>query len=226
MGKSYEEKEVISRLEKDIAADKIYLLFKKNYINYSGKPTGNKNEYYFEVLAKYLLDHKVEELYKSVKVLPRKQSYKMDDHFVNKNQKKEKWLAKLLLNFKLDSLGDVIDFEMPIKSSKLDKKVGEVDLLAYNKNEKILSLVELKLRDNPDTMLHTILQICTYYHQIDEKKLIQSFKLPSTTKIQKAILIFKESPQYEQFKSKYIKQLVKELDINVFILDFQVSPLL
>jgi hypothetical protein len=83
-----------------------------------------------------------------------------------KAYKSEELFAKSLYGYKFDDLGEIIDYQMPI----YDKKYGAIDLLAYN-DDGVLSLIELKREYNTETMLRAILEICTYFLQIDIEKL-------------------------------------------------------
>lgn len=56
---------------------------------------------------------------------------------------------------------EFIWFELSID----DKEGKATDLVSYNKNENRISLYELKYGNNKDTLLHTILEIQTYYQR-------------------------------------------------------------
>ena len=129
---------------------------------------------------------------------------------------KEKWFAKSLIESKLSGIGEIIDFETPINNTRNDK-AGKIDLLAYNGKQ--FSLIELKLQTNPDSMLHTLLEIHTYFHQIDTRQLRSDFG-KTNAKIQKVVLIFKGSRQHLEYEQSIsLKKLANVLDIKIYLFD-------
>jgi len=223
---SYTKQEIINRLEEDTAPKKMSFLYKKEYINYSGK-TGGK--YYYDIIAEYLLKHVNLFNESNIPKIERAYSYKSKDHkpltaeeraLINKQRRGEEWFARGLLNSKFDHIGKIIDYQTPIKDSKHTKGVGKIDLLAYDEN--MLSIVELKREYNTETILRAMLEIYTYHCQVVKEKLLKDFKLPSGTTVQKVVLVFKDSPQHQQYKeSKLIRELAEKLEVKVFVLDYK-----
>jgi hypothetical protein len=219
-GSDYEKGTIINLLRENINPERLSSFYQEDCLNYAGK-TSDTHESYSDVIAEYLLGH-IDILKKNSKKIEVKRTYPYNSK--THKPKFEKCFAKGLKNFEFDLLGEIIDYEIPIKSSDDDKGIGDVDLLAYNSQEKLLSLVELKLKRNKaDSMLHTILQIYTYYHQLDKEKLKKDFGYSSAT-IQKTVLIFKDSRQHNEFKkSKFLKQLAEELEVKVFVLEMKLT---
>ncbi len=131
---------------------------------------------------------------------------------------REKMLAKTLLKKTLNPLGEIIDLEIPLNEED-GGGLGEIDLLAYNKEKGILTLIELKRKDNEETILRAILEISTYYCQVNRKILVKEYG-KGETQIKKAVLIYENSFLHEQFKeSDEIKKLATLLNVNIFLLN-------
>ena len=229
---SYTKDYIIGRLKEDIS-NNMSSLYQQDYVNFSGTTT-DSSEYYYDVIADCLL--KNQSCFEAIEKIHRGYSYKTESHRELTEKEKrliaaqlrgEDWFAKSLLNSEFDHIGKIIDYQTPVKGNKYDERVGKIDLLAYKKETDMLSVIELKLKDNKDTMLHTILQVCTYYLQINRKKLREDFGFSSDgDKIQKVALIFKDSPQYVQYKeSVLIRKLAEELSVNVLTFDTVITTI-
>jgi len=218
--------EVEKKLNEDTEPKKISRLYQQDYINFSGK-TSDTHELFYDIIAEYLFDHQA--CFNNILEIPREYSYKSESHeeltkeqeaSISKKLRGEEWFSRSLFNLEFDHIGKIIDYQTPIKGKKYENKVGKIDLLGYNKDKKMISMIELKLKNNNDTMLHSILQICTYYLQINKEKLKKDFLFPSSADIQKVILLFKDSPQHKQYKnSKQIKLLTDKMNVEVLIFD-------
>jgi len=228
---SFSKNDVKKWLEKDI--ENMSSLYQKKYINYREK-TSDSREHCYDVIAEYLKENLNLFNKENIRELKRENySYKTPEHteldkkekaLIYKQKRGEEWFARSLLFSKINNIGEIIDYQTPIKSSDRDKGVGEIDLLAYDDEEKTLSLIELKREYNTETILRAILEISTYRCQIFDKKLITDFKKPPETTIQKIVLIFRDSKQHEDFKnSKQIRELAEKLKVKVFILDYKAS---
>ncbi|MCL1927728.1 MAG: hypothetical protein FWG07_02905 [Treponema sp.] len=213
----YEKEELYDRLKKDTDKD-MSLFYKEPYI-YNDTVVKGTTKCCYDFVAEYLIE-KLEQtdiFEKNVKKVPRLQEYNRKRE--KPDEKLEMQFAKYLYNSnsKIGDLGEIIQYETPLYAARKKDGVGGVDLLAYNGKQ--LSLIELKLQANQDTMLHSILQVNTYYHQIDEEKLKKEFNC-SDAEIQKVVLVFKDSPQYLQYKdSAIIRKLAEKLSFTVYVLD-------
>jgi len=225
----YKESQIIDWLNDDIKPQNLSKLYDRDYINYTGSPADNKNIFYSDLIAKYLIDRLYLFNNDQIKEIARKDygngHYIQEDHKQLGDEAKslpyttEDQFAKFLYNSELESLGKIIDFQTPIG----DKSFGAVDLLAYNREE-ILSLVELKWKDSKETMLRAILEICTYFCQINKKQLEEELKKngmsPNIKKTRKAVLVFEESPLFEHYKkTKLIDNLATKLEVEIFFLN-------
>ena len=124
---------------------------------------------------------------------------------------------KLLWNFSqkkgeaFDIIGKIIDYQTPLKNVQTDD-AGKIDLLAYNKNTKILRILELKKLDSDETMLRCVLEAYTYLKIVDRDKLLKDFELPKDTTVKACPFVFFEGEQYKEIQEdrKYLKELMKK----------------
>ena len=220
MGKVYSKDEVIKMVEE--AKSDMKNFYKKDFINYSGV-TSDKKSYYTEIIAEWLLDNFY--LFDNIKMISRESSYKVDSHdgeIKNKNSnREEEKIAMEVFNFSqkkgeaFDIIGKIIDYQTPLKNVQTDD-AGKIDLLAYNKNTKILRILELKKLDSDETMLRCVLEAYTYLKIVDRDKLLKDFELPKDTTVKACPFVFFEGEQYKEIQEdrKYLKELMKKLDIE------------
>lgn len=217
MAKGYIKDEIINKLEnlKDIST-----LYKEDFINYRGDTTDTK-EKYTEVIAEWLI--KNFNLFDNIKKITRQSSYKVDTHDgkhnnQNSNRLEEIMAIEIFNQKSLSILGEVIDYQTPLKD-KLGDEAGKIDIISYDKDNKIVYLLELKREDSKETMLRCVLEIFTYSKTLDKDKFLEDFNLPKDTKIKASPLVFFNSSQYKEIAdsdNKYLKDLIKKLEIELF----------
>lgn len=217
MAKGYIKDEIINKLEnlKDIST-----LYKEDFINYRGDTTDTK-EKYTEVIAEWLI--KNFNLFDNIKKITRQSSYKVDTHDgkhnnQNSNRLEEIMAIEIFNQKSLNILGEVIDYQTPLKD-KLGDEAGKIDIVSYDKDNKIVYLLELKREDSKETMLRCVLEIFTYSKTLDKDKFLEDFNLPKDTKIKASPLVFFNGSQYKEMvddNNKFLKQLMDKLDIEPF----------
>lgn len=217
MAKGYIKDEIINKLEnlKDIST-----LYKEDFINYRGDTTDTK-EKYTEVIAEWLI--KNFNLFDNIKKITRQSSYKVDTHDgkhnnQNSNRLEEIMAIEIFNQKSLNILGEVIDYQTPLKD-KLGDEAGKIDIVSYDKDNKIVYLLELKREDSKETMLRCVLEIFTYSKTLDKDKFLENFNLPKDTKIKASPLVFFNGSQYKEMAdsdNKYLKDLIKKLEIELF----------
>ena len=200
--------------------------YKRKVVNYRGK-TSDSKDYYTEVVAEWILKNIY--LFDYIKPITREKSYKADSHDGKiKNEdsgREEEKIAMKLFDLSqnqgkvFDIIGKIIDYQTPLKDIQTDK-VGKIDLLAYNENEKTLRILELKRPDSKETMLRCVLEAYTYLKVVDKAKLLKDFGLPENTKIKACPFVFYDGEQYKEMQEdrKNLKELIKELGIEVIYL--------
>lgn len=211
---------------------KIDELYKNEVFNYSGK-TSDTKELYSEVIAEELLKLDIKNKIKNIKEINRESSYHVKSHngqvttnsSPNSSNRTEEWFALKLFNESkqgrvFNKIGSIFDYQVPLKN-KRDDNAGKIDMVS--KNEKNIFLIELKIKESKETLLRCILEIATYYQLLDKNKFLSDYK--ENKDIKKAVLIVKGSPQEEELKSIYngernnLKQLISDLDVQVFVID-------
>ena len=224
---TYSKDEIIKKLE--VAKSEMWKFYSQDFVNYRGK-TSDKESYYTEVIAKWLIDDI--ELFNDIKMISRENSYKVDSHDGKiKNEKsgrEEEIIAMKLFDFSqnqgkvFDIIGKIIDYQTPLKDVQTDK-AGKIDLLAYNEKEnpKTLRILELKKPDSKETMLRCVLEAYTYLKIVDKAKLLRDFGLPENTEIKACPFVFYGKEQYREMQQdrKHLKDLIKKLGIEVIYLE-------
>lgn len=139
----------------------------------------------------------------------------------------EEIFAIKLKGKKLEKLGLVIEYQVPLKEKSSDD-AGKIDLITST--NKSVYIVELKYIDNKETLLRAILEIWTYYKQLNKVNFLNSFKLLQQNKtedIRKAVLLSVGCKAYNEAKGlserPELKQLIKELDVEIFLFEENIT---
>lgn len=195
----YTREEIRLRLL-NLSAD-MSLLYKDDCINYIGKTTDTK-EYYSEVIAEWLLEHI--DLFEEIKPITRKSSYRMEGHDgvpdnPHSNRTEELIAMAIMRQGKLPLVGQVLDYQTPLKNVRKDK-AGKIDLLAYDAGT--LRILELKEPDSDETMIRCVLEGYTYLKTVDKEKLLADFELPAETVVEACPFVFKGGFQWEEMQQE------------------------
>ena len=222
---TYSKDEIIKKLE--VAKSEMGQFYSQDFVNYRGKTSDKERDYYTEIIAEWLLDNI--ELFNDIKMISRENSYKVDSHDGKikneKSEREEEIIAMKLFDFSqnqgkvFDIIGKIIDYQTPLKDIQTDK-AGKIDLLAYNEEEKILRILELKRPDSKETMLRCVLEAYTYLKVVDKDKLLKDFGLQKNTKIKACPFVFYGKEQYKEMQEdrKNLKELIEKLEIEVIYL--------
>lgn len=220
MGKKYSKKEILEEIQ-DMGN-----FYKRKVVNYRGT-TSDSKEYYTEVVAEWILKNIY--LFDYIKPITREKSYKADSHDGknkdNDSNREEEKIAMKLFELSqnqgkvFDIIGKIIDYQTPLKDIQTDK-AGKIDLLAYNEEEKILRILELKRPDSKETMLRCVLEAYTYLKVVDKAKLLKDFGLPENTKIKACPFVFYGGEQHQEMQKnkENLGELIKKLDIEIIYL--------
>lgn len=235
-GKTYTEKEIIKKI-KDIIAEtnnnkNINILYQHSVVTHTGQTSDSKKPYQ-EVVSDWLLNNL--DVLDTIKPLHRKNYFfkSHDGSFTEteKNTDNEEIVAYYMFNSKkaYSKIGKMIDYQVNLKRPKEDRngenpdsKVGKIDLVSYNEKDKQVYLLELKKKDNDkDTLLRAILEIYTYWKQLNHTNFRNSHKcISKTSPIIPAILIFKDSLQHmycNEIEYPRTNELLNKLGIPVFL---------
>ena len=227
MGKKYSKEEIIKKLEE--SKSEMGQFYSENFLNYISE-TSDKEGDYTEIIAGWLLDNI--ELFDDIEMISRKSNYKVKTHdgvIKNEGSKREEEKIAMKL-FELsqnqgkvfDIIGKIIDYQTPLKNIRADK-AGKIDLLAYNEEEKILRILELKRPNSDETMLRCVLEAYTYLKVVDKVKLLKDFGLPENTEIKACAFVFYDGKQYKKMQEikdnrKNLGKLIEKLGIEVIYL--------
>ena len=237
----YTEEELKLIVAENTTKENLRYLYDEPYVKKYRYIKHSKTKTHYDVIAEQLLkleqnqglENFFQDRIKTIKRKVRKNNnmiYLTESHNAQKEKEKalshkkpltEKWLAKSMLKNQYKYIGEIIDYEIPINEKDSDG-AGKIDLLAYNRNTNSIFIIELKKENSTETILRAILEICTYYYQIDRDQLIKEYADPvfSDTKVKKVVLVFKGSLQHEQFnKSESIQKLAKKLNIDICLID-------
>ena len=221
MGKKYSKNEILEEIQ-DMGN-----FYKRKVVNYRGT-TSDSKEYYTEVVAEWILKNIY--LFDYIKPITREKSYKVDSHDGknkdNDSNREEEKIAMKLFDLSqnqgkvFDVIGKIIDYQTPLKDIQTDK-AGKIDLLAYNKKEKILRILELKRPGSKETMLRCVLEAYTYLKILDKTKLLKDFELPEDTVIKACPFVFYGKEQYREMQQdrEHLKDLIEKLGIEVIYLE-------
>ncbi len=152
-------------------------LYKAECVVRKGK-TDITKELYTEVIAHELLRHLTR--FEDIKTITRIKPYSRENHFniefnYNESNRDEEIFAKRITGLNIDEIGVILDYQIPLKGSRDDKGVGKIDLISYNKENNNLHLIELKYKNNKETLLRAVLETYTYYKIVDKDKFINDY---------------------------------------------------
>lgn len=224
----------------------IEFLYNEKFVNWSGK-TKDSNEYYSEIIASELLKNL--SIFDTIHQISRTNGYKINDHtkivIDLTSHRREEIFAKRLAYIKLEYLGEILDYQIPLKSTQKDK-LGKIDLASFNKDTKNFHLIELKYDDNKETLLRTALEIFTYSRLVDKNKLLKDYlhkdykfifnnyyqneidldtiQVVPTVLITEKCNCFDELEEMELSERPKLKALSLALDIKYFTINLPITP--
>lgn len=210
MGRNYGSckysKEDIEGMCKGVDISRLYNLEAVNYLSALKGDTCLCNE----VVAEWVLNN-IQRI-TEIEMITRSKSYFVSGHKglltekekSNPSNREEEILAKKMHGGNYGPLGEIIDYQVPLKDylkTNKDKHLGKIDLLSVNEDTKKIHIIELKKVGSVETMLRCILEGLTYYQNLDKSKL------------------------KEDYAWKYRKDIKEGLREDISDYDFIVSPL-
>lgn len=207
----YTEKELIAELE--TSSVDMAVFYKQSFVNYRGV-TSDTNEYYTEVICRWLLQNmkKLQQIPK----ITREASYKTKSHdgipkTEGSNREEELIAMEMFRQSEIPGLGKILDYQTPLKNKRTDR-AGKIDLLSYD--GKVLRILELKEPDSTETMLRCVLEGDTYLKTVDIPKLLRDFDLPEDTEVVACPFVFFDGEQRKELFSgrPMLKKLMSALN--------------
>lgn len=215
----YSREEIISECQKALADSRTF--YQKEMINYRGK-TFDTNEYYTEVIAEFLCMN-INDFIIGIPQITRKATYAVSGHTGNVpiSNREEERIAIEMFNQSskdgcvFDHIGEVIDYQIPLKSKK-DDVAGKIDLLAFDGS--VLRILELKKPDNVESMLRCVLEGYTYLQTVDKNKLILDFGMTDDICVKASPFVYYEGTQKAEMMQnrKWLTKLMELLDSRAF----------
>lgn len=209
---AYSQADILADIEK--AAAHMEVFYQKPFINYRGK-TSNTGEYFTEIISRWLVEHP-QKLHEIPEIM-RKESYKTNSHDgipPSSNSMREEELVAMALyrQNQLPGLGEVIDYQTPLKNER-DDSAGKIDVLSYDGHT--LRVLELKKKDSTETMLRCVLEGYTYMQTAYLPKLLHDLGLPADAEITTNPLVFHSQKQHQEMAQHrpWLKKLMAHLNI-------------
>ena len=220
-------------------------LYNSKCVNWSGK-TIDTDESYSEIISNELLRYLEE--FDNILPVTRSKTYCRENHCnieidICKSNRDEENFAKRITGLKLEELGLILDYQIPLKDTIADKGLGKIDLISFNDENKTLYLIELKYEGNKETLLRASLESYTYFKTVNQNKLVndclnnQNFILnkvynqinPTEIIVKPAVLVvpkcnaYKELDEVESGERPKLKALALALDIKYFTIEFFIN---
>ena len=138
--------------------------------------------------------------------------------------RKEEWMCKICMGKSFQCIGEIVDYQVPLKHNMKDcKGMGKIDLLSVISDKGYL--LELKVPDSTEHPLKAIMEIYTYWQQLggnNTTHFIQNSKVKGIDKLKKAIIIFEKDEKSSFYmkleKNKFeLTKLMKDLEIECFV---------
>jgi len=173
--KAYDKKQTIDALQKELAS--ITSLYNAKCVNWTGE-TSDTNEPYNEVIASELLRNL--KAFDSINTITRESSYCRENHCniemdICNSNRREEIFAKRMTGLTLEGLGHILDYQVPLKGTRADKEAGKIDMLSFNQQTSTFYLIEVKYKDNTETLLRASLESYTYFRVVDREKLLADY---------------------------------------------------
>lgn len=225
MGKVYTKDEILTKCAE--ALKEPALFYNEKFVNYTGVCSGSRIPY-TEIVAEFLCDH-IEEYMTGFEVITRQRSYYTGTHkgeYKESSNREEEKLAMDMYKYcqaggKYGVIGKIIDYQTPLKDVQGDE-AGKIDLLAYDDDDLILRVLELKKPDSTETMLRCVLEGYTYLRTIDKDKLIADFNkgagldIAEDARMMASPLVAKGGNQHNEYlkTESHLRKLMKELGVQ------------
>ena len=188
--------------------------YQQDFLKWTGFTSDTKVRY-TEVTSAYLLEHP--KLPDRISCVGR-ESYLVShtpspDAGGYQGSRKEEHLAQALKGKTLGELGEIKEYQVPLKRSAKDEGVGKIDLVSVNGSK--LYVIELKKDTSEETLLRCAMEVFTYCRQANREQLMKDYH---ATEIVPAVLVGKRGAQEAELREKpaNLIKLLKQLGVEVF----------
>lgn len=212
MARTYSKEILLEKIS--VAVQNMDTFYQQEFLKWTGQ-TLNDKVLYSEVTADYLLNH--------LELLDRISCVGRENYLVNhtpspdaedyQGTRKEEHFAQALKGKTLGGLGEIKEYQVPLKRSAKDKRVGNIDLISLNGDT--LYVIELKKGTSEETLLRCAMQAVTYCHQANREQLMKDYR---AAEIVPAVLVGKGGAQEAELRKKpaNLIKLLKQLGVEVF----------
>lgn len=212
MAQTYSKEILLEKIS--VAVQNMDTFYQQDFLKWTGQ-TLNDKILYSEVTADYLLNH--------LELLDRISCVGRGSYLVNhtpspdaggyQGSRKEEYLAQALKGKTLDGLGEIKEYQVPLKRSAKDEGVGKIDLVSVNGSK--LYVIELKKDTSEETLLRCAMEAVTYCRQANREQLMKDYH---ATEIVPAVLVGKGRAQEVELREKpaNLIKLLKQLGVEVF----------
>lgn len=136
--------------------------------------------------------------------------------------RKEEWICKRCKGQVYNSVGEIIDYQVPLKHSQECSGWGKVDLLSLK--DSVAYLLEVKVYKSTEVPLRAIMEIYTYWKQLGGNEgrhfLTHHSALRNATTLKKGIVLFEGSRIHKKLlepDNKPLWTLMRELEVECFL---------
>lgn len=229
MSIKYSESETIEKVREALVNPET--AYNSECINWTGYIKG-KRVRYSEIISNVILYEYLGRLRKvsnggGIAEITRKESYQFGKHncgsLQNKsNRREEKIAMKIKKQGFIKGIGEILDYQVPLKNVEKDN-AGKIDLLAYDKENNILRILELKKPNSKETLLRCVLEAETYKSIVNHAKLKKDFKVDKDAEVRACPLIFDTGIPYRDYeeiksgKQKSLGKLIYVLEQEVIV---------
>lgn len=209
---AYRKETLLAKISE--AAQDMDTFYQQRFLNWTGFTSDDKVRY-TEVTAAYLLEHP--------KLLERIFCVGRGSYLVShtpsldaggyQGPRKEEHLAQALKGKTLGELGEIKEYQVPLKRSAKDEGVGKIDLVSVDGSK--LYVIELKIDTSEETLLRCAMEVFTYCRQANREQLMKDYH---ATEIVPAVLVGKGGAQEAELRKKpaNLIRLLKQLEVEVF----------
>jgi len=106
--------------------------------------------------------------------------------------RKEEYIAKYMNQKPYAGIGLIKGIQVPLKQVQEDA-AGKIDMLGYDENKQLVSILELKKPDSSETMLRCVMEAFTYFKQLNRDNLLKDFSIQKPVTFAISPLVYKES---------------------------------
>lgn len=205
------------------ASGKMPLFYKSGCVDYKSK-TSDTGVYATEIVADWCNHHL--DRFDDITTVNRSYPYRIDAHdgtteASDSNQLGERIAMEMFRQSRENGgfkvIGDVLDYQTPLAKHREEDLPGKIDLLAYQRGENVLRILELKQPGNvKESLLRCVLEGYTYLKQVDYQKLLQDFDLTREHPVLRACpLISEGSRPYQELTELDQRPALKALIGNL-----------